>query len=238
MKHWLMHDALPARKGADESLQPHDSLNQNVMNNTLYYIHDPMCSWCWGFRPTLDALLAALPASIRIERVLGGLAPDSDQPMPEPMRQMLHQTWKQIRQSIPGTEFNFDFWTDNTPRRSTWPSCRAVIAVRQQHADLEVPMIHAIQEAYYLKARNPSDTEILTELAESVGCDPVVFNETVHSDSTRAALDHERQFGMRLGVRGFPSLVLAPAEGNPVSIPVDYNDASTMLQLIDQRLAG
>ena len=24
---------------------------------TLYYIHDPMCSWCWAFRPVLDRSL-------------------------------------------------------------------------------------------------------------------------------------------------------------------------------------
>ncbi|MFT6977114.1 MAG: putative protein-disulfide isomerase, partial [Shewanella psychromarinicola] len=25
-------------------------------NTTLYYVHDPMCSWCWGYRPTWDTL--------------------------------------------------------------------------------------------------------------------------------------------------------------------------------------
>ena len=23
---------------------------------TLIYVHDPMCSWCWGFRPTFERL--------------------------------------------------------------------------------------------------------------------------------------------------------------------------------------
>ena len=21
---------------------------------TLYYVYDPMCSWCWGYKPTWD----------------------------------------------------------------------------------------------------------------------------------------------------------------------------------------
>jgi len=71
--------------------------------------------------------------------------------MPESMQQGLQQTWKQIAEVIPGTEFNFAFWTDNAPRRSTWPSCRAVIAARRQSRDFERPMIKAIQRAYYLQ---------------------------------------------------------------------------------------
>ena len=44
----------------------------------LYYIHDPMCSWCWAFRPTLTKVLAELPAHIEVQYLVGGLAPDSD----------------------------------------------------------------------------------------------------------------------------------------------------------------
>jgi putative protein-disulfide isomerase len=41
----------------------------------LYYYHDPMCSWCWGYRPVADQLFSSLPAWITRVNVLGGLAP-------------------------------------------------------------------------------------------------------------------------------------------------------------------
>ncbi|MGB5741033.1 MAG: DsbA family protein, partial [Sedimenticolaceae bacterium] len=90
----------------------------------LIYIHDPMCSWCWGFRPTFEQLCASLPRHVAVRRLLGGLAPDSDQPMPADMQMRLQQTWRRIQQRIPGTRFNFDFWRVCDPRRSTWPACR------------------------------------------------------------------------------------------------------------------
>ena len=46
------------------------------MPAVLYYVHDPMCSWCWGFRPTWLALQDQLPEGVRVQRLLGGLAPD------------------------------------------------------------------------------------------------------------------------------------------------------------------
>ncbi|HSG65339.1 MAG TPA: DsbA family protein, partial [Gammaproteobacteria bacterium] len=87
---------------------------------TLHYIHDPMCSWCYAFAPVWERIQAALPANVRVEYVLGGLAPDTDEPMPAPMRDHIQQTWNRIRAAVPGTVFNFDFWTRGTPRRATY----------------------------------------------------------------------------------------------------------------------
>jgi predicted DsbA family dithiol-disulfide isomerase len=55
------------------------------MATELLYFHDPMCSWCWAFRPAFMALHARLPKVLTLRRVVGGLAPDNDQPMPEEM---------------------------------------------------------------------------------------------------------------------------------------------------------
>jgi len=51
------------------------------MMAVLYYIHDPMCSWCWAFRPVWSAVQAQLPESLQVKYLLGGLAPDSALPM-------------------------------------------------------------------------------------------------------------------------------------------------------------
>jgi putative protein-disulfide isomerase len=103
-------------------------------NTTLYYVHDPMCSWCWGYRPTWDTLQAQLQQQLgqqlTIKYLAGGLAPDSDLPMPRPMQQILQQTWQKITQQL-GTKFNHDFWHLCQPRRSTYPACRASIIARQ-----------------------------------------------------------------------------------------------------------
>ena len=59
------------------------------MSSTLYYAHDPMCSWCWGFRPVWQSLRRQLPPAVRVVRLLGGLAPDNDEPMPEAMLELI-----------------------------------------------------------------------------------------------------------------------------------------------------
>lgn len=196
---------------------------------TLYYVHDPMCSWCWAFRPALTELLQRLPETITVRKLLGGLAPDTDEPMSEAMQERLQQTWQRIEQSVPGTRFNFDFWTQNAPRRATYPACRAVLAARAQGRDES--MLEAIQRAYYQQARNPSDEATLLELAAEIGLEANAFSHALTAAETQRQLKQEILQAEMLGVDSYPSLVLSVNGSNwPVSI--DYTNADNMLDTI------
>lgn len=197
----------------------------------LYYVHDPMCSWCWGFSPTWAKIHSQLPANVEIKYLLGGLAPDSQELMPDEMKQAISGYWQKVQQHIPGTEFNFDFWTKCQPRRSTYPSCRAVIAARKQKPEIEHAMIDAIQRAYYLHAKNPSDDETLIAIAKSLGLDVEAFENDLNADDTQQQLAKEMKFGREIGAQGFPSMLLEK-NGQYEYVPLDYNDPNTTLNYI------
>ena len=201
------------------------------MNARLYYVHDPMCSWCWGFEAVRKRLLEKLPSSLEVVRLLGGLAPDTDQPMPREMRDYLQQTWHGIEQRIPGTSFNFDFWQVCEPRRSTWPACRAVIAARLQGMGYDEAMTAAIQEAYYLRAMNPADEDTLVTLAAETGLDLARFQRDLRSSAVKEELEAEMQRGRAMGATGFPSLVLE-LDGAFWPVPVNYTEEEEMLESI------
>jgi len=201
-----------------------------IQNNQtiLYYVHDPMCSWCWAFVPTWTKIQDELEGKLDIRYLLGGLAPDSDQIMPQEMQKAISGYWKTIEESVPGTYFNHDFWKVCTPRRSTYPSCRAVIAARKQQPELEKAMIQGIQEVYYLEAMNPSDDEVLINIADALGLDAEQFAVDLNSAETQQEFDAEMDLGSRIGAQGFPSLILQTPEGYRY-IPLDYNRPEVVL---------
>jgi len=216
------------------------------MNAILYYIHDPMCSWCWGYRPVWDALQLNLSDSIQVEYVAGGLAPDSSKPMPVEQQAMIKAHWHSIAEKL-GTEFNFDFWSNNTPRRSTYNSCRAAIAANKQ--SYQVQMVEAIQQAYYLRALNPSDNDVLIGLAKELSkqelskqestsklpFDLTRFTADFTSEETQQALIRQIHLARELTNQGFPSLVL---ECNNVrrQIVLNYKDYKATLADINKVL--
>jgi putative protein-disulfide isomerase len=207
------------------------------MQAKLIYVHDPMCSWCWAFSPVFERLRQDLPAPLTVTRLLGGLAPDDDAPMPVPLQDYLQATWRRIMVEVPGTRFNFAFWTDCVPRRSTWPACRAVIAARRQDPGSEEAMIRAVQQAYYLDARNPSVTATLVALAAESGLEPDAFRRDLDAPATRAELVAEIDAARRLGADSFPSLRLE-VDGHVAAIAVDYRDPAPMRAAIGACISG
>ena len=202
------------------------------MQTTLYYVHDPMCSWCWGFSGTISTLLVSLPEETEVHRLLGGLAADTDSPMPESMQQQIKSNWTRIEDTIPGVKFNFDFWIENTPCRSTYPACRAVIAARQQDEENDIKMTQAIQRAYYQEARNPSNESTLIELAKELELFVPDFKKELSSMNTQEKLIKEINLARELYADSFPNLVLK-VDNEIFSIPIDYNDSQTMLEKIN-----
>lgn len=186
----------------------------------LYYIYDPMCSWCWGYRPTWLILQKKLESVIQISTMVGGLAEDSNSPMPENMQNFLQQTWHKISEEL-GAEFNFSFWSQCQPKRSTYPSCRAVIFAR--HYQKEQAMCLAIQEAYYLHAQNPSEINTLIKIADSIGLDGELFAQQINSDKLKQQLINEITRVRKMPIQGFPSLVLV-VDGERLPIRVDYKN--------------
>ncbi len=204
------------------------------MNSTkqLYYIHDPMCSWCWGFSKTWSKVKKKLNSDIEIIYVLGGLAPDNNEIMDERMREYVQMNWKKIEKRIPGTRFNYNFWQECQPRRSTYPACRAVLATNNQDKNLESNMINKIQQGYYLQAKNPSEDDVLVGFANELGLDIKRFGIDLNSEETNKRLMQNIELAGSLNIYGFPSLILH-ANNTSKHIVIDYNDDISILNQIN-----
>ena len=184
----------------------------------LVYVHDPMCSWCYGFRPTWVGLRAILPSALSVVALVGGLAPDSDEPMPAELAQHLAATWSRVA-SICGVPMNLAYWSQTpTPPRSTYPACRAVIAAERIAGRGDV-MTSRIQDAYYQEAQNVWRDDVLVALAEGIGFDPGGFADMLHANDIHAVHAEQRGLAERLGMSGYPSLMLIhQGQGTPIAV--------------------
>jgi len=163
------------------------------------------------------------------------LAPDSDIAMPESMQEQIKSNWSRIEDTISGVKFNFDFWTEAIPRRSTYPACRAVIAARQQGEQYDVLMTQEIQKAYYQEARNPSDNSTLIELANNLGLSIDTFKKDLVSEETQEKLMEEISIARELYAESYPNIVLKTGDSIQ-SIQINYNDSNVMLNAIEKTL--
>lgn len=192
----------------------------------LLYIMDPMCAWCYAFQPELEEFLEKHP-SLNVDYIMGGLAPDNDTPMDENMKKAISSYWVEIEKKTQVT-FNHDYWKLNTPYRSTYPACRAVITAETLKNKSSNEMAKAIQSAYYKEAKNPSLKETLVKCATSIGLDEIQFLQTFNSIETEHNLLEHLDISAQLQVRGFPALFYIKDKNQAYPLTLGFTIASNL----------
>ncbi len=179
------------------------------MTQTLYYLGDPMCSWCFAFRKTILHIEEEFTKEVNLHYVMGGLAKDCELPMPRETQHYVQENWRQIEAQT-DTRFNWDFWRNCQPRRSTYLACRAVLAAGIQNLNLKSKVFASIQRAYYKEASNPSNLDTLMAIAHKFAAELDVqrFEKDLLSGPADLLLQNDFSLRRKIGGHSFPSLIL------------------------------
>ena len=92
-------------------------------------------------------------------------------------------------------------------------------------------MINAIQQSYYLKAKNPSNEDVLINIANDLGLDTDRFKKDLRSTRVNKTLLNEIKLAQSISNNGFPSLVLN-TDDKLKKINIDYLDANYIINQI------
>ena len=182
----------------------------------LWYFADPMCSWCWGFSPVIEALREAYHERMKIALVLGGLRHETT-PMTAAQRADILHHWHAVHERT-GQPFRFEGALPDGFVYDTDPACRAVATMGGLDPARIFPLFHAIQSAFYAEGRDVTQPGVLAELAAGLGVDAAAFSRAFDSDEARARTQAHFRQARQAGVRGFPALILQQdAQLTPVS---------------------
>lgn len=172
---------------------------------SIIYIGDTMCSWCYGMVPELIKIKNNHP-ELKFRLINGGLRPFNTEKAIE-MADFLKSHWVEIEHRT-GQKFAYDILTDPTFIYDTEPAARAVVTVRKMNSSLEFDFFKAIQTAFYLHNKNTNLIETYLEIAKDFSLDLEQFKRIFESADIKNATLADFQLSQRMGIRGFPSLVL------------------------------
>jgi len=211
-----------------------------MTENSLVYVGDPMCSWCYGFGVPLHQLLEQLPG-VPLAVVLGGLRAFNQEIMPETLKSTLHHHWREVTKRS-GKPFGTGQFDREGFIYDTEPACRAVVTIRAHAAEHTLAMYHAIQHAFYAMGRDITQTSVLAdvwqELVDSKILGNVEFSsrgfiEAFESDSIKTQTRNDFAMVQQWGIRGFPALI-AVVNGEAQLVSNGYMEADEMLQRVQQ----
>jgi putative protein-disulfide isomerase len=194
------------------------------------YVGDPMCSWCWGFAPVLDALQENFTIPIRV--IAGGLRPGpAAEPLDDRMRATLAHHWEQVAERS-GQPFDHSFlqredgWVYDTEMPDI-----AVVTMRHLRPFSTLPFFARLQQAFYAEGVDITDPGAYPDLVDGFEVDRDHFVELLNSPEMKEKTWQDFAEARRLGVTGFPALLLDEGD-RMVSAGAGYVPAEALIPAV------
>ena len=207
------------------------------------YIGDPMCSWCWGISPTVDAVEAFCAAQgIEFSITMGGLRVGGGDPWNATFKDFLRNEWRQIAQTT-GQPFGFTLLEAAHFDYDTEPACRAVATVKLLQARNHLPIstalkfFSAVQYKFYVEGQDPKVADFYASICASLALDFDQFRALFDSPEALQAVQQEFIRCRQWGVRSFPTLLLEH-HGETAPLAVGFVTTEQALSRLRQEIAA
>ncbi|MDX1686150.1 MAG: DsbA family protein, partial [Saprospiraceae bacterium] len=197
---------------------------------TILYFGDPMCSWCYGISPELDAVKEHFRDKADFRIVLGGLRPYNTETMGD-LKLFLTDHWKEVQRAS-GQPFRYEILDRSEMRYDTEPACRAVVTIREKYPDKAFEFFKGIQHAFYYENRDLSKIENYIDILKSLEIDVDYFQRSFDSEEMKERVKRDFKMSSSMGIHGFPTLVLKT--GNEYHLIANgYTSSENMIERLN-----
>ncbi len=195
--------------GVCESTDQKETTTNNESNptqNTIIYVGDPMCSWCYGIAPELQKLKTYYSDKYAFNIVVGGLRPGGGDPWNDQMKDMLAHHWKAVEERS-GQPFGYSLLDKSGFNYDTEPSCRAVVAARKLAPSKELLFFESIQQKFYQYGEDPNQVNFYQSICEKFDINFKEFERLFEDENTKQLTQQEFQANRQWGVKGYPTVL-------------------------------
>ncbi len=220
---------------ADPIVRP-DRSAEGADATSLVYFADPMCSWCWGFAPVVDAIRARYGDRLPVRLILGGLAIGTTRPLDQHGKQSIRDHWRHVVE-LTGQPFDVGFFEREGFVYDTEPACRAVVAARRLTAGSGIEFLHHLQRGFYAANQDVTDRATLALLAETFGIERSRFEAELEADATSAETAADFRITRNTGIDGYPALLIGNRRRGYAFVTLGYQPWQTIEGMIDSWLA-
>lgn len=209
-------------------------------DTTLHYVYDPLCGWCYGAAPLLQAA-AGIP-DLRIALHAGGLWMGARrQRMGQALRDYVRPHDERIH-ALTGQPFGKpyfdDLLLDESRLLDSEPPIRAILAVTALGGD-GLDLLHRIQSAHYRDGQWVGALTHLARLAQEQGVQPEAFALACQQVDLAGHLAQSQGWLQRLGGQGYPTLGLMRGEHLlPVSVSPFLGEPNAFADHLASLIAG
>ncbi|UOG74004.1 DsbA family protein [Hymenobacter tibetensis] len=186
-------------------MEPHSSDRPELL-----YIFDPLCGWCYGMSPVLQRIQQEFAGQVDVSVLCGGML-TGEQVAP------ISEAWSYISGSlqqvekVTGVVFGEAFRAlgeEGAYVQDSEPPSRAIHVFRQLNQNQTPNFAHDVQRAHFQDGADLNQLRTYVPLAAAYGIDEVEFMRRLALPETVAATRQEFAAVAKIGVQGFPMVLL------------------------------
>nr|WP_234397023.1 ClpXP adapter SpxH family protein [Bacillus massiliglaciei] len=170
----------------------------------IYVFIDPLCPECWGLEPIIKKLQMEYGQLFSLRHVLSGKLTSLNLSKIKNYENIA-QGWEKTA-SRSGMSCDGSLWLEN-PITSPHIASIAVKAAELQGRKLAIRFLRILQEYVFIKKKDISSLEVLTECAENTGLDVAEFLNDMESTSAAKGFQCDMKITSEMEVTESPSLV-------------------------------
>ncbi|MFB9276156.1 DsbA family protein [Cohnella cellulosilytica] len=196
--------------------------NQPQKSVHLYYVTDPICSHCWAIEPVLRRFIEQYGHYYNLHTVMGGLLEKWHDGPIDPANGIYKPAdvaghWREVgqhsRMPIDGS-----LMIDN-PVQSSYPPSRVFKIIQSKHSEVKAfEYLRRAREALFAFNRNIAEPSVMIDIADQLGLDGKAIVNEAEQAVGQQLLKEDFALAGKLGVRGFPTLIMINEENKGVKI--------------------
>lgn len=205
----------------------------------LYYVTDPLCSFCWAFEPTLRKFRYQYARYIANDTtVLGGMIEKwekfgGDSANGISKSADVAQHWREIgdytRMVIDGR-----IWLDE-PIDSSYPSSQAYLIVQRDYPELAKVFLRKLRETVMMWNQDISKRDVLESILEEMSLDSEGILDEAESFEGRMLMNSDLSLAQALTATGFPTVVMVNQNNQGVKV-VGAQSLDALVETLQQVL--
>ncbi|QBF15316.1 DsbA family protein [Aliarcobacter thereius] len=205
--------------------------------DTLYYIGDPMCSWCYGMSDILKNIEKYCKTNdIKFQILVAGLRAGGGDVWNDNFKSFLKNEWSKISE-LTKKEFSFSILDLDFFNYDTRPACKAVYIVKLLIKDNSTKILEffsAIQNKFYAKSEDPKELKFYEEICKENEIDFDEFTNLFNDKKIEDDLEKEFLFS-RTFSSSMPSLVFIKEE-KKTNISIGYSKYEDVVSKLEKIL--
>jgi len=210
------------------------------MAQTLYYLFDPLCGWCYGATPAVTRLRET--TDVAVELLPTGLFSGAGaRPMDDDFaayawtndQRIEHLTAQRFTE-----RYRAQVLGDRQRLFDSGPATVALTAVAQAEPMRELDALEAIQQARYVDGQDVTSLETLAALLRTLkldaAADRLAAPDAALLDAVRARTDGAQALMQGFGARGVPTFIVAAnGQRRLLHTPAIYTDPQALAKQLE-----